>query len=109
MQLNVVRPAFLPKFFSKKTSPAADLNSKRVATTCGPVPVRVDQVGVGGFHGGCSENLDLTEGVPAVKHAEDPQTLAARHAGRRRDRGYGNQGDSAQHRTQSDPTFHLSS
>src|SRR5262245_60165791 len=46
-------------------------------------PLRVDQVGVGGFHGWCSENLDLTEWVPAVKHAEDPQPLAARHVGRR--------------------------
>src|SRR5215208_6941179 len=61
-------------------------------------PLRVDQVGVGGFHGGCSKNLDLTEGVPAVKQAEDPQTLASRHAGRSRDRGYGNHRRTAQHR-----------
>ena len=38
MHVKVVKPAFVPKFFSKKTSPAAFLNSKRVATTCGPVP-----------------------------------------------------------------------
>ena len=61
-------------------------------------PLRVDQVGVAGFHGRCSEDLGLTERGPAVKHAEDPQTLAARHAGRRGDRGHGNQGDSGKRR-----------
>ncbi len=59
-------------------------------------PRRVQQVGVGGSHGGGSVNLSIE--VPAVESAEDRQTLTARHVGRSRDRGYGNHRRTGQHR-----------